>query len=170
MRNKYPGPQAWTPEAHERFMNMIRKGHYISSACSGSGLNRRNVDKWVQKGRQSKQLAERNFYTEFVEEFDFAMSLAEDKFLSVVSNAGEDDWRAAAWVMERRWADRWAKKETQNVTLSGDGGGPVQMLNLSTEEKVAILAQLTSATGEAGPEEEDLSGLPGAMGPDDESV
>lgn len=41
----------------------------------------------------------------------------------LATNSHEFDWRASAWRLERKFPDRWGRRE--KVEMSGEGGGPV---------------------------------------------
>ena len=43
----------------------------------------------------------------------------------LATNSHEFDWRASAWRLERKFPDRWGRRE--RTELSGPGGGPIQM-------------------------------------------
>ena len=45
--------------------------------------------------------------------------------VSCVRDAGKRDWRAAAWLLERRHKEDFAKP--QQIEHSGPGGGPVEV-------------------------------------------
>jgi hypothetical protein len=49
--------------------------------------------------------------------------LAEDDLVAAIVAEAESNWRAAAWLLERRWPERWAARRTQwgmrEAVLSG---------------------------------------------------
>src|SRR4051812_43385187 len=45
--------------------------------------------------------------------------------LAAVSRAAEDDWRASAWILERRYPDRWGKADRD------DGGADLLDVDLA---------------------------------------
>lgn len=46
----------------------------------------------------------------------------------VTTKTTQPDWRAAAFILERRHPERWVKK--QQTELSGPGGKPIQILSI----------------------------------------
>src|SRR5262245_16412631 len=39
----------------------------------------------------------------------------EAALVSAIAAAGRRDWRAAAWVLERRWPERWGRVEVRSL-------------------------------------------------------
>jgi transposase len=50
-------------------------------------------------------------HPEFVTSLEKAEAQAESGFLGKILRHTEKQWTAAAWMLERRWPDRWAKRE-----------------------------------------------------------
>jgi hypothetical protein len=46
---------------------------------------------------------------------------AEVALLAGITQAAAEDWRAAAWVLSRRWPERWSPAERGAVSSSCDG-------------------------------------------------
>jgi len=44
-----------------------------------------------------------------------AMAAAEEGYLSRILMHSEKQWTAAAWILERRWPERWRKREEVDV-------------------------------------------------------
>jgi len=83
------------------------------AAASQAGLSMYTVDKWRQND------------PEFAELFDAAVDYAEAVMLSEIRQQGRarEDWRATAWILERRFPERWAlrKEVDMNVNKKSDG-------------------------------------------------
>ncbi len=41
---------------------------------------------------------------------DRALAIAESRLLDSIREAGRDDWRASAWILERRYPETWSKR------------------------------------------------------------
>jgi len=50
--------------------------------------------------------------------------VAENANVSIIYKAGREDWRAAAWWLERRFPARWGRRRRAEV--SGPSGDPIQ--------------------------------------------
>ena len=59
------------------------------------------------------------------------------------TNSHEFDWRASAWRLERKFPDRWGRRE--RTELSGPDGGPIQVehdVNIKDELSARILGTI----------------------------
>jgi hypothetical protein len=50
-------------------------------------------------------------HPDFVTALEKAEATAESAFMAKILRHTEKQWTAAAWMLERRWPDRWAKRE-----------------------------------------------------------
>jgi hypothetical protein len=75
----------------------LESGLSIESACALAGIHRSTWYEWRNR-------------PELQEQIEAAMVKAEAALLESVRVAGQSDWRAAAWILERRFSSTWAKK------------------------------------------------------------
>jgi len=64
-----------------------------------------------------------------------------------VQKAMVDDWKAAMTWMERKFPDLWSRGERREIT--GAGGGPVEVNDVSAREQLAGLLAGMRARGAA---------------------
>ena len=83
----------------------------IVAACALSGVSRSTYYNWVK----SEQ--------EWAEEAEAAIRFGEAVQVARISQAGSDDWRAAAWLLERRFPNEWGPKQELNVQTSNQDNG-----------------------------------------------
>lgn len=84
------------PKGRERVLAALRRGHYIVTACRFAGISKS---------------AFYDLYGEdeaFKADVEAAKAHAEDSCLEALMQ--EPSWQARAWVLERRYGKRWAKK------------------------------------------------------------
>ena len=62
-------------------------------------------------------------HPDFVTAIEKAEAQAESGYLSKILRHTEKQWTAAAWMLERRWGDRWAQR--QKLEHSGNPDAPV---------------------------------------------
>jgi|SRR5580765_6600915 len=85
-----------TAQQFERILEALRIGHHVVVACKMAGVSR---TLFYARRKSDPALEAR------VEE---AMAEAENACLKAIM--AEPQWTARAWVLERRFAQRWAKK------------------------------------------------------------
>jgi hypothetical protein len=76
---------------------------YCNGACRSAAHTKRQ--------REAKQAASPRPPTEL--EAAIERAVEEPRLLARVAQAASNDWRAAAWVLSRRWPERWGPPERQ---------------------------------------------------------
>lgn len=118
-------------------LSYIRGGMFVKEAANRAGLSYYALDTWLRHGREilRAQQAEGDDYQALtnydeqyvfvVEEIEKARSEAEGLMVGTIRRSAltNDDWRAAAWWLERSAPERWGRKD--HVTLAGDDDKPV---------------------------------------------
>ncbi len=120
-----------TPELQERICNYIENGYTIEQACALAGINVATYYNWKKWGRQAKS----GKFFEFFKAAETSEKVAEAKFLSTILKAavGDDekgiksDWRAAAWYLERKNPEQWAKTEKLEQEIKADVKGKLSL-------------------------------------------
>ena len=69
----------------------------IESACAMVGIHRSTWYEWRERPEIEARL-------------DRALAVAESRLLDSIREAGRDDWRASAWILERRYPETWSKR------------------------------------------------------------
>jgi hypothetical protein len=106
-----------TPELQETIVGALRAGNYIETAAALVGIHHDTLREWVKKGRKGDPR-----YEAFAAAVAQAIASAEARDLAVIGKAAGEHWQAAAWRLERRFNDRWGRKN--DVALSGKAGAP----------------------------------------------
>jgi hypothetical protein len=86
----------------------LRKGCTIEAACQAANIGRSTYYTWLDEIPQFK---------EFVNATE---SDVEANLLDQIANYG--DWRAAAWILERRYPQRWGQKRELDVNVTKQTG------------------------------------------------
>lgn len=113
-KGKWGKPTDLTDEVRDSIMTYLRHGSYIETAVAAQGLSRNVFYVWMRRGRKAEPGDE--IYVKFAEEVDKAIAEAEFKDILRIEKAASKTWQAAAWRLERRFPERWARKEQQTVT------------------------------------------------------
>lgn len=108
-------PTKLTPEVQERICQAIRAGNYYESACAYAGIAYSTFREWMVKGEKAKS----GKYREFMEAIKKAEYEAEVRMVAMWQKHMPDNWQAIATFLERRYPDRWGKKDQMNLNHSG---------------------------------------------------
>jgi len=109
-------PSQLTPELKEKFLSAIVAGSHYEPACAYVGICYGTFRMWMQRGQGThKNRKPSQEYVDFVEAVQGAEAKGELSAIASIRGASKDDWRAAAWMLERRHSDRWAS--TQKVKI-----------------------------------------------------
>ena len=103
-------PSSYTPALARALCSSIASGLPIGVACRRHGIARQTLHDWRVQGR-----AGREPFAGLVARFQQATAEAESNSVLAVFKAAKRDWRAAAWLLERRWPQRYALRHTVRV-------------------------------------------------------
>ena len=100
----------------------------IESACTQANLGRSTVDEW------------RRDDPDFNSEFEAACDFAEAVMIAEIKRLGNErsDWRAIAWILERRFPSRWSLKREVDMTIDkkADGNDLVASMIQQASERI----------------------------------
>jgi transposase len=101
-------PSKFTPEIKDNICEYISQGNYLDTSCRLAGIDYSTFRGWMVKGEQEGK----GEYFEFLRQVRLAEAQAEAERVRLILQAGKlDDWKANAWYLERKYPDRWGKKE-----------------------------------------------------------
>jgi hypothetical protein len=94
-------------ELIDRLTAVIRAGSYIYVACAAVGISRRTYTKWMQRGLSDKpgDVLFRLLRTKV----EVAQAEGEVRRVATIAAAANENWQAAAWLLERQYPERWAR-------------------------------------------------------------
>lgn len=109
-------PSILTPERKKTFIKALENGSTIKLACALAGFRVSTVCEWIQRGKGEHSTRQSTpEYAEFAAEVERAIARSELTLLKRVNAASRDDWRAASWILERRFPAQWSN--TQRIAL-----------------------------------------------------
>jgi hypothetical protein len=97
-----------TDEITERIVSVLRSGGYAQAAAAAAGVPVRTYNHWLERGDPEGTSKNDAPYREFREKVERAIAEGEAVTVGLISRAALKDWKAAAWLLERRHPDRWA--------------------------------------------------------------
>lgn len=86
-----------TPTLQARLCAHVTAGASIPAACGLAGISWNTVKDWLALGREGKAP-----YAELVEALEVAKNAWAGTTSKRISNATKHDWKAGAWILERR--------------------------------------------------------------------
>lgn len=115
--SKVGRPSKLTPALATAILSAIAKGSHFHPACAAAGVSGTTASRWIESGSRDLEAGLRSDFAQFVEGLQQACALAETSLGTKIYSQAEIDWRAGAFLLERRFPDRWGKKEqAQNIT------------------------------------------------------
>jgi len=111
------------PEVVKRLEDALVAGNYYEDAAIAAGVGVRTFERWRAEGPRAKKgtLAWR-----FWRVIKKAEMTAAHRNIMVIQKASAKSWQAAAWWLERKYPEKWGRKEFVRSELSGPNGGPVK--------------------------------------------
>ena len=113
-----------TKELVDKFHALLSAGNYVVTACGSLGVSQSAYYDWLKKGESAGE----GIYAEFEQAVKKAESIAEAKWMHQI---GQDaSWQSKAWLMERRYPERWSRKD--NLALNHSGNVEVTFIPIET--------------------------------------
>lgn len=119
-------PSKLTSEVKARLVQAIEAGNYYEAACGYAGITYTTFRNWMIKGENAKS----GKYREFFEAITRAETVAEVRMVAQWQQHMPEDYRAIRDFLERRFPERWGRKDKVQQEISGPDGGPIQWVDL----------------------------------------
>lgn len=145
-----------TKPRHEGIVRMIASGSYSEIAARANGVGPSTFYAWMKRG-ENAEVDDKGKpidfdderYVEFREAVKEAEAKAEVLAVGRIQQAAASGtWTASAWYLERKYPDRWGRKDHLRTEVSGPGGGPVEID--AEAAALAFLDERASRLAEAG--------------------
>lgn len=137
-----------TPETQKKILDAVRAGAYMEQAAHHAGINQATLYRWLERGAGDDAPAR---FREFREALTRARADAEVGAVAALRRAMPDDWRAAAFFLERSFPVRWRRRDSHEHT--GPDGGPVRITDVDLSrlpaEDLEQLERILKAAGDA---------------------
>lgn len=106
-------------------VEILRFGGYVETAAAAAGVARATFHAWIERGGAEGTKAEDAPYREFRERIELARAEGEAHNVELIAKAATKDWKAAAWMLERQFPERWAGPiGRRTAALLGDPEDP----------------------------------------------
>jgi transposase len=94
-----------TPQVTTQIAQLLKAGNYRHTAAQAAGVTPGQLEEWLAEGARQEAGPERDLYVAAME----AEHQAEGRLVTIIASAARENWQAAAWLLERRYAGRWAR-------------------------------------------------------------
>jgi hypothetical protein len=138
-------------------------GMPVKLACDYVGISVGTYYEWMARADPEKKGKNppKPEHIEFANAVKQAISKGTGTLLARIRKAAEDPtkWQAAAWLLERRFPEEFARPARQTIELSGrvDSSVKVEETTKNAAEKLSrfVLAEVTSVVAKEGSEPSD---------------
>jgi transposase len=106
--SRRPGrPSKLSDDAIAQLEQLIRAGTTIDVAAAAIGVSRGTLYRWLKQGEKARAGTAARELRDRVER---ARAESESVLVARIGQAAaKGSWQAAAWLLERRWPERWMK-------------------------------------------------------------
>ena len=146
-----PGPETTlTEDIIVKVCSHLRKHGFRETAIAMAGVSKFTVRNWIRQGARDVREGRESIFADFCNRMDAAEIEAESELIDGIQKRGLEpflkssgekgdsfespDWKALAWIAERRGAKRWGIKKHLTVAIDKD------------REKLLALAEKTLDT------------------------
>lgn len=129
-------PSSLTPEVQEIVVDALKAGAYHETAAGVVGVHISTLRDWLRRGARELRRLQRNpkakplkserIYAAFSDACRKAMAGSELGDLKTIARASARQWQAAAWRLERKYPDRYGRRDRHEVT--GAKGEPLKIV------------------------------------------
>jgi transposase len=136
---KHPSgrPTKLTPELQAKLCDAIRAGNYMETAAAFAGIRKATLQNWLRRGARQTQ----GIYHAFSEAVEKALADSEARDVALIAKAAADgQWQAAAWRLERKFPDRWGRRDRHQVEAHIHG-----TVKVTPDDAIKELAGLLAA-------------------------
>lgn len=141
-------PTDCTPENIAKVCAALRLGVSQECAATGAGLCTRTFYTWMEKGKEGIEP-----YAQFVQEVYAAENDAERELVDLIRSSVPNDWKAGAWLLERRHPRRWGRLDRSEVTGANGAAIQVQAQVVEIPAPIADVAQWAASAKTKGDDE-----------------
>lgn len=139
-----PGPRngKLDPVVFDRIAEALRTGVSLEAAAEYAGVPRSTFFDWLARGRRPQSRGQYKKLAEMVEE---ALAHFEVHALARITKAGEKEWTADAWRLERIRPDRYGRRTRIDGQVQVQAVPFADLSKLTLDEQRQLVALLEKA-------------------------
>jgi transposase-like protein len=119
----------------------IKLGMTMTDSARAAGVNPRTLYSWLDKAKAGKP-----GYEEVADLLEHDRAVGQAALAQRIAKASDSDWRAAAWILERRHTETWGRADKLQLS----GGIDLNLGKLSDAELDAQLEATEAELKELG--------------------
>lgn len=117
-----------TDDLTNELAELLECGNYVETALAAVGLGKATFYEWLDRGDPQATKPADAPYRAFRARIERARAKGEAHNVEAIAEAAGEDWRAAAWMLERQFPDRWGRPSQR----PSPGGQPVAPAAVTT--------------------------------------
>ena len=121
----------FTPDIQEAIVDGLSKGMTRRNVSDTLGLGKNTIGRWLKRGQEGDER-----FAGFAERCILAEKQAQGALIEMITNQGEKDWRAAAWLLERRFDEFKLRSRT-----SADAQAELDRLNIEKSQAELVYTE-----------------------------
>lgn len=102
-------PTSLTPAIARQIEEALLTGSYIETAVTACGVPKATFYDWMKRGKADDEAALKTPHAEFAWRIQVALAKVEIDLIKKLQEE-KGQWTRFAWMLERRFRDRWALK------------------------------------------------------------
>jgi hypothetical protein len=116
------------PETHALIVESVAACANRETAARAAGVDRSTLVLWLTRGRRErarldaggKPKPKEALFVELVEAVEKGEANAELDCVTLIRNAAVSNWTAAAWLLERKYPERFSKDRMVKIKIEGE--------------------------------------------------
>jgi soluble cytochrome b562 len=121
-------PSKKKPKTIELILANLREGLTKEVACSQAGITRMTLHRWCEEDE------------ELALDVQAAIDVSQAVLIKAVTSAAFTDWRAAAWMLERRWPGDFAAKRDVEVSVNNKSDGTDVVVGMIAQAQALLIS------------------------------
>lgn len=97
-----------TPETIQRFCDVYRNGMFLELALQHAGIDEKSYYNWMEAAEEGKEP-----FLSFRKAMEACDSEFCNKNLQLILQASHKDWRAAEWLLSRKFSSNYSRASTK---------------------------------------------------------
>lgn len=114
-------PCLLTPSCKAILLKAIEEGMPLKQAAMAAGVSYDSMNRWRKRGESENEPL---MFRKFCKELQRSEAIAMQRLIGRIQAAGETDWKASAWMLEKRFPEEFGK--VQRVEHSAPEANPME--------------------------------------------